>query len=445
MVRTTLMCVLVLICASPVAAEGARKPPMGWNSWDCFQGNLNESIALEIAAAIKTHLLPSGYDSLTIDEFWYLGDCQAHSGCLDQHGRPQPDVAKWPSSAHGKGFKPVIDKIHAMGLKVGIHTLRGSVSAAAIAAKSPILGTKYTVDQIATTGCSWNAGWFAVNMTHPAAQPWLDSVYGQYAEWGVDLIKNDCIFAQNMKADNIKAISAAITKSGREMTYSLSPGGQNEITQLVADAVEIAASVNIYRITDDWHGGNMEHHFAVAAAMSQAGLIGGPTFNSRGSFPDLDMLNPYQNASSDPNFKAQMTLWVITRSPLIYGADIRSATSADDFALLTNTEVLAVSAESSDNRPANITDPNRAGQTVTWMAKGANGETYVAFIKRAQIATTATVSFAELGMPASTKSCTVRDLWAGKAVTPVAGMAASWAQPGGSGYDGAIFSLTECS
>jgi hypothetical protein len=86
-------------------------------------------------------------------------------------------------------------------LKLGIHTLRGSVSAAAIAAKSPILnGGGATVDQIATTGCSWNKGWYAVNMSHPAAVPWFDSVYGQYAAWGVDLIKNDCIFAQNMVA-----------------------------------------------------------------------------------------------------------------------------------------------------------------------------------------------------------------------------------------------------
>ena len=353
-------------------------------------------------------------------------------------------MAKWPSSAGGKGFKPVIDKIHAMGLKVGIHTLRGSVSAAAIAAKSPILGTKYTVDQIATTGCSWNKGWYAVNMSHPAAQPWFDSVYGQYAEWGVDLIKNDCIFAQNMAADNIKAVSAAITKSGREMTYSLSPGGENNIPKLVADAKDIAASVNIYRITGDWHGGNMEHHFAVAAAMSQAGLIGGATFNSMGSFPDLDMLNPYHNASSDPNFKAQMTLWAINRSPLIYGADIRYASSADDFALLTNTEVLAVSAASSENRPVPIKDATREANTVTWTAKGANGEVYVAFIKRAQVATTATVSFAELGMPPGTKGCAVRDLWAGKTVAPAAGMAASWAQPGGAEYDGAMFSLTKC-
>lgn len=47
-------------------AEASRKPPMGWNSWDCFQGNLNETGALEVAAAIKQYLLPSGYDSLTV-------------------------------------------------------------------------------------------------------------------------------------------------------------------------------------------------------------------------------------------------------------------------------------------------------------------------------------------------------------------------------------------
>ena len=45
---------------------------------------------------------------------------------------------------------------------------------------------------------------YGVNMSHPASQIWLDSVYGQYADWGVDLIKNDCIFAGNMIEDNIK-------------------------------------------------------------------------------------------------------------------------------------------------------------------------------------------------------------------------------------------------
>jgi hypothetical protein len=165
-----------------------------------------------------------------------------------------------------------------MGLKVGIHTLRGSVSAAAVAAKSPVLGGGgATVDQIvnASAGtCSWNKGWFAVNMSHPAATAWFDSVYGQYADWGVDLIKvrdtrathclralecltrsgqqhdcifaqNDCIFAQNMAANNIKAVSAAIKKTGRQMTYSLSPGGQVRVTQSMHSRARPGASHSV--------------------------------------------------------------------------------------------------------------------------------------------------------------------------------------------------------
>ena len=110
-----LVALMQLSTLSGVSA-GAKKPPMGWNSWDCFQGNLNETGALEVATAMQEYLLPSGYDTLTIDEFWYKGDCQEGSGCIDAHGRPQPDTSKWPSAAGGKGFKAVADKIHAMGL-----------------------------------------------------------------------------------------------------------------------------------------------------------------------------------------------------------------------------------------------------------------------------------------------------------------------------------------
>jgi hypothetical protein len=45
-------------------------PAAARHAGDCFQGNLNETGALEVAAAIKKYLLPSGYDTLTIDEFW---------------------------------------------------------------------------------------------------------------------------------------------------------------------------------------------------------------------------------------------------------------------------------------------------------------------------------------------------------------------------------------
>lgn len=64
-------------------------------------------------------LLPSGYDTLTIDEFWYRGNCAVGSGCTDAYGRPQPDTSKWPSAAGGNGFRGFTDRMHAKGLKVG--------------------------------------------------------------------------------------------------------------------------------------------------------------------------------------------------------------------------------------------------------------------------------------------------------------------------------------
>ena len=65
-------------------------------------------------------------------------------------------VSKWPSSAGGKGLKPFIDKVHAMGLRVGLHTERGSISAAAIAARSPVLGGDgATVDQLNVSKCGF--------------------------------------------------------------------------------------------------------------------------------------------------------------------------------------------------------------------------------------------------------------------------------------------------
>jgi hypothetical protein len=119
-------------------------------------------------------------------------------------------------------------------------------------------------------------------MSHPASQTWLDSVYGQYADWGIDLIKNDCIFAFNMVEDNIKAVSAAIGKTGHPTIYSLSPG--RDMSAEVAQAKSIANDVNMYRVTDDWHGGNLDQHFEIAAEMQAAGLIGADGLNGK-SFP----------------------------------------------------------------------------------------------------------------------------------------------------------------
>ena len=44
---------------------------------------------------------------------------------LDAHGRLVPAVNRFPSSAGGRGFAPLAAEVHALGLKFGIHLMRG--------------------------------------------------------------------------------------------------------------------------------------------------------------------------------------------------------------------------------------------------------------------------------------------------------------------------------
>lgn len=60
---------------------------------------------------------------------------------IDQWGRPVPDPDRWPSSRDGSGLARVAQQVHAMGLKFGIHVMRG-ISTAAVQASTPILGAK---------------------------------------------------------------------------------------------------------------------------------------------------------------------------------------------------------------------------------------------------------------------------------------------------------------
>jgi hypothetical protein len=163
----------------------AQVPPKGWNSWDGYAGDLNEAELMKLAPQWAKLMLPSGYDTLTIDEFWYPNDGESASS-LDPHGRAVVDEGKWPSAKGGVGFKAVADKIHALGLKLGIHVMHGVPKAAVGNDTYTVLGLPSAkVSELSDgTFCPWNAGWGRVDMSKPGAQEYFDSIYAQYAEWG---------------------------------------------------------------------------------------------------------------------------------------------------------------------------------------------------------------------------------------------------------------------
>lgn len=109
----------------------AQTPPMGWNSWDCYGAAVDEPTVRQNAAYMAEHLQVFGWEYVVVDIQWYQPTATSHAYepfaelTMDEYGRLQPAPGRFPSSAGGKGFKPLADYVHSLGLKFGIHIMRG--------------------------------------------------------------------------------------------------------------------------------------------------------------------------------------------------------------------------------------------------------------------------------------------------------------------------------
>ena len=109
----------------------ANTPPMGWNSWDCYGAAVTEEIVRKNAEYMAEHLKPFGWEYIVVDIQWSSPDATGHAYQpfsdleMDEYGRLIPAVNRFPSAADGKGFRPLADYIHSLGLKFGIHIMRG--------------------------------------------------------------------------------------------------------------------------------------------------------------------------------------------------------------------------------------------------------------------------------------------------------------------------------
>ena len=339
----------------------AERPVMGWNSWDCFGAGVSEEQTLGNAQYMKDKLLAHGYSLITVDIQWY--EPLAHSteyrrGAvleMDSYGRLLPAANRFPLTAETRSFKPLADKLHAMGLKFGLHLMRG-IPRQAVQQNVPILGTEKLKDggvhaaDIAskTDVCRWNTDMYGVDMTQPGAQEYYDSVLALLASWEIDFIKVDDLSAPRYHTAEVEAIRKAIDKTNRPIVLSTSPGatplGQGDHVQMHANQWRISND-----FWDDWR--------ALYAQFRR--LNDWTPFRGRGHFPDADMLpvgnirawqenNNWTRLSHD-ELITLMTLWSIARSPLIIGANLPKN---DEFtlSLLTNDEVIAVDQDSENNR-----------------------------------------------------------------------------------------------
>ena len=144
-------------------------PYMGWNSWDCYGAAVTEDIVRANAEFMAKNLKKYGWEYIVVDIEWAEPNAKNNEYnafadlAMDEYGRLIPAVNRFPSSAGGKGFKPLADYVHSLGLKFGIHIMRG-IPRNAVHRKLPILGTKLTADRIADPSsiCYWNSGMYGV-------------------------------------------------------------------------------------------------------------------------------------------------------------------------------------------------------------------------------------------------------------------------------------------
>jgi len=399
-------------------------PPMGWNSWDCYGASVTEKELRQNAEFVAAHLKEHGWEYIICDIQWYepTADTSHYHNfadlCMDEYGRVIPAENRFPSAAGGKGFGPIAEYIHGLGLKFGIHIMRG-IPRQAVYQNTPVKGTPYTARQVAHPAsiCSWNTDMYGVDATKPGAQEYYDSIIELYASWGVDFIKVDdiCVKYGQMNNENtlqyggdeIELLRNAIDHSGRAIVLSLSPG-----PAMVEQAEHLRKNANMWRITNDlwdsWE--NIMEMFTRCNNWSP--------YVSEGCFPDCDMI-PVGHLSirgcehglserwtrlSKAEQRTLFSLWCIFRSPLMVGCEL---TDADEWtmSLLTNDAVLGLTKHSHGAHQV-----LREGCLIVWQAEGEHGEQYVAMFNVAGWPDAYAVSFEKLGISGAYE---VTDLWTG--------------------------------
>ena len=394
--------------------DWALTPPMGWNSWDCYGPTVVESEVKANADYMAERLLDAGWEYIIVDIRWFVENDKAGGYnqtdpryVMDEWGRYQPALNRFPSAADGAGFKPLADYIHAKGLKFGIHIMRG-IPRIAVEGRTPVKGTDgITADQIYNEDrlCGWLRDNYSVDASQPGAQEYYNSLFELYASWGVDYIKIDDLSSPYHK-EEIELIRRAIDGCGRPIVLSTSPGPtppaeaehistHANLWRMVNDVWDIWRDVtNLMRVAEDWY-----------------------PYIRPGTWPDCDMIplgrvsirgergRDRQSRLSPDEQRSLMTFFCILRSPLMFGGDLPSMDPFTE-SLLTNPEVLRMHREGTDVRQV-FRDERKLAVT---SRNARTGETYLALFNIGEVGAELHVDLAGLGLGGR---CKLTDLWTG--------------------------------
>jgi len=351
------------------AWDVARTPPMGFNTWNLYGCNVNADILMKTAKAINSSgLQAAGYNYVNSDDCWMTENRTAD-------GRQIADPKKFPN-----GFQAVTEFIHSLGLKSGLYTAKG------------------------THTCQRKAA----SCDHEV----IDAK--QWAEWGIDYVKDDSCSTCPGKTDNelYSSMWKAIQASGRPMVLTVE-GNPN-------DALCSAGGLgNAKRV-----GHDISPHWESMTSLVDIGadlwMYAHNSTNSEygGWWNDLDMIE----VGNAPDFKcdestaalercrAHFTMWTIMKAPLILGNNIPAETSAT-LGVVSNKEAIAINQDALGIQARRVSA--KGSQLEVWVGPLTGGRFAAALFNRSPKSDKITLDWSALNVT-DTASLAIRDIWAAK-------------------------------
>lgn len=355
---------------------GAHKlsltPPMGWNSWNCWAGAVDDA---KVRAAadwmLKSGLAAHGFQYVNIDDTW--------EGQRDAGGEILTNK-KFPS------MRGLSDYVHSKGLKLGIYSSPGPTTCAGFVA------SYQHEDQDAAT----------------------------YAKWGIDYLKHDwCSYGNIAQRDTAPELTKqqkpylkmrqSLDKADRDIVYSLCQYGMANVWEWGASS---AVRANCWRttgdITDNWeslHGiySSQNGHEKFAGPghwndpdMLIVGKVGwGPSLHETRLLPNEQLLH--------------ISLWCLLSSPLLIGCDM-SQMSDLTVSLLSNDEILEINQDPLGKPAGRV---SVTGDLEVWARPLFDGAKAVGLVNAGDENAKVTVKWSDIGVGGKQP---VRDLWLHKDV-----------------------------
>ncbi|KAK7350818.1 hypothetical protein VNO77_09802 [Canavalia gladiata] len=336
----------------------ARTPQMGWNSWNFFACNINETVIKETAdALVSTGLADLGYVYVNIDDCW-------SSVTRNVKGQLVPDHKTFPS-----GIKAIADYVHGKGLKLGIYS---------------------------------SAGIFTCQVRPGSLFLETDDA-DLFASWDVDYLKYDnCYNLGIPPKKRYPPMRDALNATGRKIFYSICEWGVDN-PALWADKVG-----HSWRTTEDIND-SWASMTTIADLNDKWAAYAGP-----GGWNDPDMLEVGNGGMTYQEYRAHFSIWALAKSPLLIGCDVRNMTT-ETLEILSNKEVIAINQDSLGVQGRKVQVAGTDGCKQVWAGPLSGNRLVVALWNRCSEVTNITASWEALGLESGVY-VSVRDLWQHKDV-----------------------------